>query len=136
MVMEKKYYIIKNVVLLFLLIFGSVFISISTKGFKNDLLIENNGFTYIPFVCIHLLILSSMFIYDYKKEKNIKELITYIISFILLAILVIIGILNSKLDVRYSFRLIYVGLQIVTLFITLVSLIKCAKLFSTNFLED
>jgi hypothetical protein len=133
--MKNKFLFIKTISLTFLFLVGSLFLSINYRGIRNDNLISN-GFTYIPFVIITLVVFLFYLIYDYIKNKKYLPLIIYLILFLIILILTIVANYINGLNVNYSFRLFYSLILLILFFYNISAIKEFAKSFDSNFFEE
>jgi len=133
--MKNKFLFIKTISLTFLFLLGSLFLSINYRGIKKDNLI-NNGFTYIPFVAITLLVFLFYLVYDLIKNKKYLNIIIYLILFLIITILTIVANYLKGLNINYSFRLFYSLILLLLFFYTLFTIKEYVKSFDSNFFEE
>lgn len=128
--MKKHFDLIRSLLFLLLLIFGTIFVRVNTNGIKHDNLIDNYNFTYIPFVIIYLLLIIASNIYDFLYDYNFKHILSNIFVFLLLLIVLIFGINIQKFNLAYSFKYGFVILNVyyfIYTFCLLVNLYKRKK---------
>ena len=134
--MNKIYYIIKSLIFTILLVFITLLIILNTNGYKNDNLIENKNFTYIPFCIIYLILLLGFIVYEQIKKINFKKIIIDIILFIIFIFVFLFEVKIQDLNLAYSAKIFMSLLAILYFIYTFESLIITFNFIFPNFLKE
>lgn len=122
--MKKYFSLIRCIVFTILLVFASLFISHTTDGLKSDPLIEKYNFTYIPFVLIYIVLLLTSIVYSLITNFKIKSLFWSFIVLILSIILYAIGNINMNYTMPYSFKYLFIIINVDYFIYTFVIIVK------------
>jgi len=145
---DKRYNIIKILVLTIILISGTLLIALNQNDSYNvsedkttlfyntsDLLIKS-GFTYAPLAINLGIVLICLGVYEYVRSKSLTKIVIYALVFVIDLLLFIAGFKISNLTDAYMWRLLFSIFLVNVLVFDFYDILTILRLYFDSFDEE